>query len=204
MTLTDYRYVATEPIRAGLRDLAAAGAKVPTDSVEGRELAEVIKDTEAALHSIFTNAVKREEERERAKKWKAILPKCRAALDRVKEFSLQLEAAVQATTIGRNSVVIAENRLSAALGNEPRPESYPTPGELAEYAAIVRDLEAAVKAASAHCRELVDAEGRIGLALREAHKELAQLVFQERHLRPRTATEPAWSIASGGQLSAVP
>jgi hypothetical protein len=203
MTLTDFRYIAMEPVRAALRDLAAARAKVPADSAEGRELDALIRDTDKGLTEIAVNAANRQTERERQMKWEEILPRCRAALDKVTELNRQLQPAIERAIVARNSLAIAESNLANAQANRPRPEAYPTRAELAEHSAIESSLQAAVDVASKNCRAATAGQDEAAGALFAAQKQFNALAFQERQLRPRTAKEPAWSIPSVGQLSAV-
>lgn len=193
-----------QPIVLQLRDhrdrLREQLGRLAPASDDAIELAGLAGDLDKAMQLIGSGNTERSEVRERLKKWKAIIPKCREALDRVNELDRQIDRVAEAALLARNGAAIAENRLGNAQANPPQPSSYPTPAELAAYSQLVKQLEGELAEASANCREKVGAEGRLRGQLLAARKVFGTLEAEERHLRPRAQAAPSWSM---GQLSAV-
>ena len=145
------------------------------------------QDIRAAMGRIISRRQDVARERERAKKYAAIVPACRDARARFEEINKEfadLNGQV-APTYG------AERRAQMALDQHlrqaPSPDSYPGAAELKKFAAETEQLKRAIENAQAACRDLNARKEALSRALLAARDEFARLAGEERALRPAEA-----------------
>ncbi|MGB8802711.1 MAG: hypothetical protein WCC97_18685 [Candidatus Acidiferrales bacterium] len=168
------------------QEIVDSGDTDALDNLDG-----VIADTNKAATSISLSQHAREEAREKYEKWRAILPKCRAALRKYEEICRDLEKAVFKTSELESRASHAFDIVCQTQDQRPQNSSYPTDEEIAAHEARVRSAESIHKERVA---KLVAAKERQAVLTRqqwETRNEYNALEFQERQLRPRQDAQPA-------------
>ena len=198
--IVDYLFTQEKELRAERAALA--------QSAEPETLAEldaVIADVRNASTGLITQAHQREEKRERARKWREIVPQCRAALDAVEQLNQAHERQMLKVSELRSWADAAFNRIMQMRDKRPKPQTFPTDTELALQAERERKAEAAHKTAVDRVKEANQKEGEIARELLQARETLSRLEFQERQLRPRSEMPPQRVEERGavGELNAV-
>jgi hypothetical protein len=160
-----------------------------TDALD--DLDGVIVDVKKAADSIALSQMAREKAREQYEKWRAILPQCRAALEKYEETCRDLEKAIFKTAELQSRAGHAFDIICQVKDRRPRNESYPTNQEIQAHEAQLTMAESVHKERVA---KLVAAKDRQAVLTRqqwETRNTYNALEFQERQLRPRQDAEPA-------------
>lgn len=99
-------------------------------------------DVRAALMVLVAARLRREQEAERASKHSAIVPQCRAALDKVGRLrDIELPAVALRVEQSWQALDHANKRLWAHQGNRPSTDAYPGEDEIAAYDELTTVLE---------------------------------------------------------------
>lgn len=163
------------------------------------ELDGTIEEIGKAINTIALAQFARQAAREKYVKWRAILPKCREALDKSEALARDVERAAFKLSEMRSRADDAFDKMLQARDKRPRPEQFPTDHEIQEQNKREQKAEANHREHVARVKDANEAHAEL---IREQwqHKlVLDGLLFTERQLRPREAQ----TEQSIGELSAV-
>jgi hypothetical protein len=168
------------------QDVVDSGDTIALDNLDG-----VIADADKAVTAIALGQHAREEARAKYEKWRAILPRCREALEKYEQVCRDLEKAIFKTSEMESRASHAFDLVMQTRDRRPQPESYPTDAEIQAHEAHERKAEGIHRERVA---KLVEAKERQAVLTREqwqTRDAYNALEFQERQLRPRQDAQPA-------------
>ncbi|HXZ12552.1 MAG TPA: hypothetical protein VEG64_09185 [Candidatus Sulfotelmatobacter sp.] len=204
-----FEAVATDCLMEQKARLTARRAELVRADIDAETLCELdaaIADLHAAVNLLVVNRMKREQERERFAKWKAILPTCREALDRVEQLGRDFERQNSIAMAARSALDFCDQRIAQHREAKPNPRRYPTDAELKKHADGEAELEAIRERARVKVKEAVELQHRLAYDHVKAREDFARLEFSERQLRPKSAPPPDLyfvGAATVGHLSGV-
>lgn len=164
------------------------------DAIE--EIDATLEQVTAAMTAFALGAHNREVAREQYAKWKAILPVCRAAVEKHEEICRDLEKAVFKTAELESRASHAFDVVMQIRDRRPKHESYPTEAEIEAHEARERKADGIHRERVA---KLVEAKERQAVLQREqweSRNNLNNLQFRERQLRPQQDAQPAKLVSA--------